>query len=512
MSAKNVLLIVVDQWRGDTLPMLGHELIQTPNVAALAAEGVTFARHYTQTIPCGPARVSLHTGRYSMNHRSVQNGIPLAAGHTNLALEARRLGYDPVLVGYSSTTPDPRGRSADDPAFKAMSSLLDGWRSVGAWGPLKEAYFGWVANHGYDLPDNPSDIWLPETVGPEDIGATAKPSRIPAELTDTAFFTEKALEFLKAPRKGPWFLHLGYFRPHPPFSAPAPFNAMYRPEDCPPPLRASSKAAEGNQHPLLDYYIGHETRSHFFENGQGLVSDMSEAEVQQTRATYYGLISEIDQQLGRVFDFLKETGQWEDTLIVFTGDHGEQLGDHHLMGKLGYFDQSYHIPLVIRDPRPEADATRGTLVGKFTEIVDIMPTVLDWVDAPVPRACDGYSLLDFLHRQEGPAAWRTEVHYEYDFRNTPYARPEEALGLAMDDCSLAVVQDEHYKYVHFAALPPLFFDLREDPGQFHNCAEDPAYAGRMLTYARKMLDWRLRYADRTITGYMGTSAGLVVRP
>ena len=113
--------------------------------------------------------------------------------------------------------------------------------------------------------------------------------------------------------------------------------------------------------------------------------DMDEAEVRQMRATYYGLISEIDAQLGRVIAWLKESGQWDDTLVVFTCDHGEQLGDHHLLGKMGYFDQSFHIPMIIRDPDASADATRGSIVQAFTETVDMMPTVLDWLDRPVPR-------------------------------------------------------------------------------------------------------------------------------
>ncbi|MBU0885570.1 MAG: sulfatase-like hydrolase/transferase, partial [Alphaproteobacteria bacterium] len=110
---KNVLLIVVDQWRGDTLPMLGHPVVKTPNIASLAAEGVTFARHYTQAVPCGPARASLLTGLYMMNHRAVQNTIPLDARHTNVAKEARKKGYDPAIVGYTTTTPDPREVAAE---------------------------------------------------------------------------------------------------------------------------------------------------------------------------------------------------------------------------------------------------------------------------------------------------------------------------------------------------------------------------------------------------------------
>jgi arylsulfatase A-like enzyme len=128
----------------------------------------------------------------------------------------------------------------------------------------------------------------------------------------------------------------------------------------------------------------------------------------------------------------------------------------------------------------------------------------------VPRQCDGRSLLPFCDGA-APSDWRTEVHYEFDFRDLHYSQPETALKVPMDRCGLAVVQDEHYKYVHFAALPPLFFDLKADPGQFVNRAADPAYAGRMVEYAQKMLDWRLGYADRTLTGYRATPRGLEVR-
>ena len=508
---KNVLLIVVDQWRGDTLPMLGHPVIETPNIAAIAAEGVTFARHYTQAVPCGPGRASLLTGLYMMNHRAVQNTIPLDARHTNLAFEARRAGYDPALVGYTTTTPDPRIVPAQDPRFTVLGADMEGWRPVGSWGMKMEAYFAWVASQGYTLPDNPWDIWLPQGAGADDIGATCRPSRIPAALSDTRWFTDRGLDYLRGAQHKPWLLHLGYYRPHPPFSAPAPWHERFDPAACPPPVRASSAQADAAQHPLLRYYVENVPRSSFFQNGRGLGSEMSEAEVLRMRATYYGLMAEVDGQIGRVVAHLKETGQWDDTLVIFTSDHGEQLGDHHLLGKIGYFDQSYHIPMIVRDPDASANATRGTVVQAFTETIDTMPTVLDWLGRQAPRACDGRSLLPFLRDGGTPDGWRTEVHYEYDFRDLFYSKPESALGLDMDACSLAVVQDERYKYVHFAALPPLFFDLRADPGQFRDLSADAEHAGTMLRYARKMLDWRLVHADRTLTGYAASPQGLVVR-
>ena len=114
---KNVLLIVVDQWRGDALPGLGNAFLKLPNIERLCREGVTFANHYSQSAPCGPARASLLTGLYQMTHRAVQNAIPLDSRFTNLGHELRRLGYDPALIGYTTTTPDPRTTGPRDPRF-----------------------------------------------------------------------------------------------------------------------------------------------------------------------------------------------------------------------------------------------------------------------------------------------------------------------------------------------------------------------------------------------------------
>ena len=170
-----------------------------------------------------------------------------------------------------------------------------------------------------------------------------------------------------------------------------------------------------------------------------------------------------------------------------------------------------HTRLAIMDPRPEADATRGTQVSHFTETIDTMPTILEWLGLPVPRTCDGASLLPFLTQGHAPQGWRTEVHYEYDFRDIFYSKPQDYVGTGLDDSSLAVIQDEHFKYVHFTNAPPLFFDLKKDPGQFNNVAQDPAYQTTLLTYAQKMLSWRMRYMDRTLTGYAASPDGLQIK-
>ena len=280
---------------------------------------------------------------------------------------------------------------------------------------------------------------------------------------------------------------------------------MYRPEDMPAPIRAASAEAEAAQHPLLGHYLDAIRQASFFERANGRGAELEAAEIAQMRATYAGMISEVDDCLGRVFDYLDETGQWDETMVVFTSDHGEQLGDHHLLGKIGYFDESFRVPLVVKDP--DAPEAAGRIEAAFTESVDVMPTILDWLGGEIPRSCDGRSVLPVVHGSR-PADWRRFMSYEFDFRDVHYSRPESALGLGMEEASLMVVQDERRKYIHFAALPPLFFDLEKDPNQFHDLAQDPAYAAEVRDYAQLALSHRMTHAERTLTHLRATPHGL----
>ena len=222
---RNLLFIIVDQWRGDCLSRLGAGWVKTPNLDALARRGVTFARHFCQGAPCGPARASLLTGKYVMNHRVVHNGVPLDARHTHLGRLLREAGYDPALVGYTTTTPDPRTTSADDARFQRNGDIADSWRIYAQLDELTyRHYTAWVggrsASHAGMSAD---DLWAPTSGARRPDGS---PTVVPAELSDSSWSADRALEFLRAqPADRPWALHLGFFRPHPPFNAPPPYHA-----------------------------------------------------------------------------------------------------------------------------------------------------------------------------------------------------------------------------------------------------------------------------------------------
>ena len=141
----------------------------------------------------------------------------------------------------------------------------------------------------------------------------------------------------------------------------------------------------------------------------------------------------------------------------------------------------------------------------------MMPTMLDWLGLDVPSQCDGFSLLPALQNAKLPEGWREEVHWECDFRDVRDDALEQHLGLTLHQCSLAVIRDRQYKYVHFTALPPLLFDLQQDPLEFVNQAENPDYREVMLDYAQKMLSWKMNHTDRGLTETMLGEGGAVTR-
>jgi arylsulfatase A-like enzyme len=494
---RKVLFISADQWRGECLSALGHPCVRTPNLDALAADGVLFRNHYCQASPCGPARTSMLTGMYMMNHRSLRNGTPLDARFTNLALEVRKAGRYPP----------------DDPVLKTYEGVLPGM-TVGL--QLPDHMAAWIADlraKGYDLPRGRRDVYrpVPDYPGAEGRGHSFAPPVFGASDSETTFMANAILNYLSVRQDQTWFVHGVFLRPHPPIIAPEPYNAMYDPASVPMPRRAATPDAESAQHAYLAYALKAMAEiGAYNEHYPHSLLEIDDTELRQLRATYYGMITQVDDQVGRLIAHLKKTGEYDCTLIIFTCDHGEMLGDHWLWGKPGYFDESFHIPLIIRDPRTAADDGRGRLVEDFTEAVDLMPTILDWLGIEAPAQCNGRSLLPFIVGRS-PTDWRREVHWEYDFSDIVDLDPESTLGLDSDQCTLNVIRDQRYKYVHFTALPPLFFDLQKDPGQFNNLVDDPAQLPLVLAYSQKLLSWRMEHNERSLTRSFLTADGVFDR-
>lgn len=509
MTKTNVLFVTLDQWRADHLGATGNPTIRTPNLDALAGEGVAFLNHFTCIAPCGPSRTTFLTGMYPSNHRSIRNGTPLNHSLTNLALEARSSGYDPTLWGYTDTTPDPRVLGEDHEAFLTYEGVMPGFTVGQQLAANSIPWLDYLAAKGYEIPGPGYAIYHPDPDYqlPPGRHPLFAPSRFKAEESETHWLADKLIADLEAKPSTAFFHHLTFLRPHPPFISPPEYHDLYDPADMPPPVQGATRDEMRAMHPALGLLYEMIPQSAFFMGGKGRAVDLDDAAVAQLRATYQALITEADHNLGRIIATLKAQGRYDETLIVVTSDHGEQLGDHYLWGKIGFYDESFHIPLIIKPPK-SWKVRGGRQVTEFTESVDLMPTILDGLGLPIPRQCDGHSLMPFL-RGETPATWRRAVHWLYDFRDPVDNLPETRLGISSSECNLLVHRDAEFKYVHFAALPPLLFDMKNDPDETRNLAEEPDYQGVVLDCLQDLLSWRMRYEYGELANLSTSDKGLV---
>ena len=483
----NCLLITCDQWRGDCLSLASHPCVRTPRIDALARDGVAFRRHFGQATPCGPARASLHTGLYAANHRSITNGTPLDHRHKTMAQILRREGLDPVLFGYTDTSIDPRTVDAGDPRLRSYEGLAPGFRSLLY---LPESMRAWLDHLGRTN----------ETVDAIYEKPLGEPADFPAERSETAFVTDRFIEWLHAAPRQPWVAHISLIKPHPPWIAAEPYHSLVPRGSVPAPRRRSIER-ESSLHPWMAWHLATPYKG-WLRRAIGSPAGLDDATITEIRAIYFGLIAEIDHHIGRLLDTLVALGQLDDTLVLLTSDHGEMLGDHNMLGKSGFFPQAFHIPLIIRDPR--CPTTRGRQVTAWTEHVDIMPTILDRLGVSIPRQCDGRSLSPFLTGGEAEP-WRQAVHYEHDFREIRSAGHRDAVGLTDDECGITVQLGDRDAYVHFSGLPSLAFDTENDL-DWITPLDDPA---RILASAEAMLSWRARISERRLSGAQLTEKGVI---
>jgi len=443
-----------------------------------------------------------------MNHRSIQNGTPLSAAHPTLGTEMRKAGYDPLLFGYTDAAIDPQNLHPNDPALREDEGVAPGFSEIVR---LRfqdpSTWLGYLKSKGYELPDNYWETYNAVSQNPAEPAAINDPAIYKAEDSDTAFLTDRTLQEMSVRTHLDWFATVTYIRPHPPLVAPAPYNAMYDPDNIPAAFCPNSITEMKSAHPFFKAYFNEPNIKRPYSVINGQIEKSNEDAVAQLRAVYFGLITELDDHIGRLIDHLRDTGQYDDTLIVFTADHGEMLGDHHLWGKNTPHNASFHVPLIIRDPRRRDSA--GTTINTFTESIDIAPTLLDWVGQKPPPGFNGHSLLPMLEGNK-PKDWRTHIFAEMDMSDQKYgARFQRQFNVKPHQCNLAILMDENFKLVYFnGGVAPLLYDMQNDPDETTNLANDPAHADTLLTMTRKMLDHKMTHAHHALSRLVLTGDGL----
>ena len=508
--ARKIIFIVIDQLRADCVNGALAASVQMPNLRALMKESVTFNRHYSVTVPCGPARASLFTGLYAFNHRSIRNGTPLSASHPTIAQEMRKAGYDPLLFGYTDTSIDPAGLDANDPVLKSYEGVAPGYSEIVRM--RSEENSSWIADlkfKGYEIPKYYYDLFRPVDGERNPSTNITDAALYSSDDSDTAFLTDQTLRELSVRTGEDWFSTLTYVRPHPPLVAPAPYNSMYQPNTRRGPWQPLSVDQMRDSHPFYKAYFSGPSALGLHMGFDGRLDNMSQQTTAQLRAVYFGLASEVDHHIGRVLEFLRQTGQYEQTLIIITADHGEMLGEHHMWGKNAPLNASFHVPLIIRDP-DYRDAA-GTKVDAFTESIDIAPTLLDWAGLPPSPGHNGLSLMDWV-KGGAPKHWRDHMFAEMDMGDGGFdVRFHEQFNTGPTQTGCAILQDDQFKLVHFnGGVKPLLYDMKADPHEVANLAQDPGHATQLLTMSQKMLNHRMTHAHHALSRMELTSKGLVV--
>ena len=419
-QAPNVLLITCDQLRKDALGCYDNPVIRTPHIDRLAEQGVRFDRAFAACPVCAPNRGSIATGRYPSINGLRSNGMVLP--HTELTMmEAlRKNGFATGGVGKMHFGPqwgfpadggplcDPGPELAINPQPAPEEFPWNGFEELSATEDHRIGPYGdCLAEHGYDVWADPHSFTYPQHI--------CARSNYPEEHHQTAWVADRSIEFIERQTAGrPFFLWTSFVQPHHPFVAPAPFDTMYDPHDMPLPLWDEA---------IVEGWPEKYRRTYYAEGGGHANIGMykqTDDDWRRIKAHYYGMVSFIDKQVGRLVDTLRLQGMLEDTILVFTSDHGELLGDYHLVFKGTAYDCVTSVPLIVT--RPDGRSS-GESRNALCSSVDIAPTILELAGLETPPGMQGVTLSSVL---DDPLRCLRDVVF-IERRGYPAVRTENAL-------------------------------------------------------------------------------------
>lgn len=402
--ARNLLFILSDQHRGDGLGAAGHPIVRTPRLDRLASEGVLFQHAYVASPLCVPSRASLLSGRYPHQHGCTSNQGRLRGEERTFAEALSEAGFQTLAIG-------------------KVHGVHDGFEHVRVpvGGSFEHELQGYFDEEGQPL------YGKAEVAGPKYYDA-----RI-------AYRAVEELERLE--QSGERFaLLVGFHAPHPPFLVPEPYDAAYDPE---------AMALPAFEEAELDHKPSWQRVAYEKERAR-----LSDADLRAMIACYWARVAYLDRQVGRVLDALDDLDLAEETLVVYSSDHGENLGDHGLMGKFAsFYESEVRVPLVMRLP---GALPAGRVVQKPVEQIDVVPTLLELLGVAVPETSEGWNLLPLVEGR--PRAARPWVFASI--------RPD-------DESSAYMVRTENWKLCYYTDQPGELYNLRRDPGERVNLWTDP---------------------------------------
>ena len=472
----NILWICTDQQRYDTISALGNPHVSTPHVDRLVAEGVAFTHAYCQSPICTPSRASFLTGMYPSTVHVNGNGnerFPESAPRLVTRLLADT-GYECGLIGklhLASAFGRVEPRTDDGYTYWQYSHApRDDWE-------CGHDYADWVEERGGDLNAFNADV-----------------DGVPAQLHQTTWCAEKTIEFMCEQTSSPWLASVNIYDPHPPFNPPKSHRDLFDPATMPGPLFRDSDLEQQRLLADIDFQskgrhpdeldISSPIASRGQQGGPFDGVDVGERDARTLQAAYYAMIKLIDDRVGQMLGALADSGQLDNTVVIFTSDHGETLGDHGLIQKgCRFYEGLVRVPLIFSCP---ARLGRDLRSEALVELTDIAPTLMELAGSTPPERMQGRSLLPILQGKSPPGEHREFVRCEY----------YDALQ-APDGSYATMYRDRGHKLVvyHGHDLGELY-DLETDPGEFDNLWDEAAVQSLKQELMQRSFDASMLAMDR----------------
>jgi arylsulfatase len=441
MKRPNVLIILTDQQSHDTIAAAGYPHMHTPNLDRLANEGALFTHAFCDAPICMPSRQSFFTGQYPSALNLTMNGQELPEDAPLVHHPLKTLGYESAYVGkLHFRNVKGRGKGEAQPSYGFDRMILSETIAPG----FSDAYSQWIERHYPGQEGQCRALGRPcwEHFPDEYHSFNPLVFQGPDGATHTDFVTDEVCRFMREAKGRAWFSVAGFFYPHDPITPPARFLNLYDPADLPVPKMTEAQRKR-----------------------YGLRDD----DWQKARLHYYALVSHIDEQVGRLLACLNETGQTEETLVIFTADHGDHMGHHGIAGKSapGY-DSCSRVPLIMRYP---AGIQTGQVCDNLVELVDVAPTILELCGAEIPPVMQGVSLASLLEgKADGPV------------RDSAFIR----IGIPGGTEHQAIRTKDFFFAMDNQGNEELY-DMKNDPDQLKNIASEPAGREMLLEAYRCLM-------------------------
>lgn len=436
----NILWVCTDQQRFDTIQGLSNSVIKTPNLQRFMAESVTFTNTFAQTPICSPSRGSFLTGRYPHSTGLRANGEYIRSSELLVPRILAENSYSCGLSGKLHLAPCFGGRLETDERIDDGYKLFEWSHDISNSWPGHNAWRNWLDRKGVKLPPFPKEhVW----------GMPIQP-----KYSQTAWCGEVASQFMRDQKgKGPWMMSVNIFQPHHPFFPTEEYLDRVDPSKVPDPAYREGELDNKTPFQQLDHQGAY--------GGKGLsFVKTSPEEHRKITAAYYAMIEQVDTEMGNMLKVLDETGQADNTIVIFMSDHGEMLGDHGIYLKGPYFyDCLTRVPLMIRWPK---HFRAGLKVDALVELVDLAPTLVEAVGIPTPAGMQGKSLIPLLTGRT--QSHRDSVYMEFYNANFNYPTPPMLTSVRTDRWKLNYCDNAKYGEL---------YDLSADPSEFNNLWNDP---------------------------------------